>query len=228
MITIEAARRCVLSEKSYEKWSNSISAKKRKQLARFRFKEDALRSLMGELLVRRRVCKDLGYSNEKIVFETNAYGKPYLKGQSDFFFNISHTKDWIVCATSKGEIGVDVEEIKNPKGNIAKVLCTVNEYEKYRSLSETEGLKFFFNLWTQKESYIKAIGKGLHMPLKAFEVEVEENYFYVKGEREKYYITTLLVDEKNPLSVCTPLKYEGYSILKIENLFTLLEEEACF
>ena len=40
-------------------------------------------------------------------------GKPYFSDIGDFFFNISHSGDYLILAWSCHEIGVDMESVRN-------------------------------------------------------------------------------------------------------------------
>ena len=82
----------------------------------------------------------------------------------------------MVCATSNSEIGVDVEEILPFDLQMAKGLFTKEEYHYLLSKKE-EGNAAFYDIWTSKESYVKAEGRGLSIPLDSFNVEIfNSNY----------------------------------------------------
>lgn len=92
--------------------------------------------------------------------------KPYLKDTANIYFNISHTKGLVICGISDREIGVDVECIKEFHEAVAKKICSSWELSFILSAStEREKEERFFRIWTLKESFIKAIGKGLAFPL---------------------------------------------------------------
>ena len=46
-----------------------------------------------------------------LKFEKNQYGKPYLSEHPDFYFNISHSGEYVLCAIDNNPIGVDIEEV---------------------------------------------------------------------------------------------------------------------
>lgn len=97
------------------------------------------------------------------------YGKPSFKDQTlPLSFNISHTKGF--CASilavggAKPEVGIDVETVRPYRERVAQRIFSNEEYEYVNhSASKDEA---FTKLWTLKEAYIKAIGKGLSFPLK--------------------------------------------------------------
>jgi len=147
-----------------------LSSSERQSLADiFRFKEDAIRSVCGEVLARYVCRKHL--SIQDIVFSTNKYSKPFLIGYPDFHYNVSHSGDWVVCATSSNLVGVDVEYIdKNIDLSIAQHYFTAEEALDINTKNSNEKYNRFFHYLTAKESFIKCVGKGLSIPLTSFSI----------------------------------------------------------
>jgi len=107
-------------------------------------------------------------------FSTNIYGKPYIKYPSlpiALRFNLSHTEKLVVLAVSLDqEIGVDAEYLagKCEIIEIAKEFFSKIEVDNLLALPKEKQQNRFFDLWTLKEAYIKASGKGLYLPLDEF------------------------------------------------------------
>ncbi len=57
--------------------------------------------------------------------------------------------------------------------DIAKRFFSKAEIESYLSLLEDQKLQGFFNCWSRKEAFIKAVGKGLSIPLHTFDVSLK-------------------------------------------------------
>jgi 4'-phosphopantetheinyl transferase len=75
-------------------------------------------------------------------------------------FNISHTGGLALLAiSSRGRVGVDAES-------------TALEADEIMSLAPEARLAAFFACWTRKEAFVKAIGKGLYVPIDQFRVTV--------------------------------------------------------
>ncbi|MEZ8273220.1 4'-phosphopantetheinyl transferase superfamily protein [Vibrio splendidus] len=110
-------------------------------------------------------------ATSEIKIEKAKYGKPYLTGKKKIWFNVSHSNNAIVILlSSTSEVGIDVEYF-NPKRDyqkIAKRFFHSKEIDKINSLSNFDANKTSHQLWCLKESYIKAIGKGLYHPLNKF------------------------------------------------------------
>lgn len=158
----------------YEYLKQFVSKECRKRADKFYFVEDAKRTVGAELLVRYYLRLNYNTSNRKIEMEYNQYGKPYIKNSNDLYFNISHSCDWIICAWSNHEIGVDLENIRHIDLDIARVQFCNDEYTYIIELPELS-YRRFMQIWTLKESYIKYIGKGLNIPLNSFSVNFDSN-----------------------------------------------------
>jgi len=156
-----------LSQDKFNDLLQIISKENREKCHRFKFKEDALRTLYGELIVRHVLRHQFSLKNEEIEILKSDEGKPYVK---DFpiHFNISHAGDFVVCAFSDQEVGIDIEEIKAVDLEIAKRFFCQCEYEDLFAQKITNRLDYFFSLWTLKESYMKWLGSGMSIPLDSF------------------------------------------------------------
>lgn len=164
-----------INSEVYEQLLLYVDEEKRLRLKRFRFIEDGKRSLYGDLMVRWVICMQLKMLNKDIEFEYNQYGKPFLKNYPNFYFNISHSGNWVVCATSNKEVGIDVEQVNNINFDIAKRFFSQIEYQTIMMQPESLRLESFYDFWTLKESFIKCIGKGLSIPLNSFYIKCDES-----------------------------------------------------
>ena len=149
-----------------------MQGKKGKRIRNFYHKEDAARALAGEWLARTVISKKLNIPLENIRFKTNANGKPYLLGRNKIHFNISHSGKWAVCAFGEKPAGIDIEEISTVNLEIARRFFSAEECFDLFSKKADERLLFFYELWTLKESFIKAAGKGLSIPLSSFTIKI--------------------------------------------------------
>ncbi|EPY14016.1 4'-phosphopantetheinyl transferase family protein [Paenibacillus alvei] len=153
-----------------------VSQERRNKFSNSRHWLNAHRSILGEILVRVAVCNKLGISNHALIFGKNEYQKPLLLQPADYHFNITHSGEWVVCALSPDPVGIDVERIKRMNLDFDESIFSKKEYEALLECNEEERLEYFFKLWTLKESYVKAIGKGLHIPLNSFSFTIDEEH----------------------------------------------------
>ncbi len=109
-----------------------------------------------------------------------------------FEFNLSDSEDLAVYAFARGsEIGVDVEILRPMPDalSISESFFSAPERETLRSVPEEQRAEAFFNCWTRKEAYLKAIGEGLSEPLDSFVVTLAPgepprflDFFKLEGE----------------------------------------------
>lgn len=142
---------------------------------RFKFWEDRQRSLMGELMVRKFYKEKL--ATEVFDFDFNEQGKPFLKGHTEEYFNISHSGSFVVVTFSDQNVGVDIEMLGKDRRGVAERFFTVREIQQMHACPTQEAqIHFFYQLWTLKESYMKAIGKGMTMSLSSFSFLFNEHH----------------------------------------------------
>ncbi|WP_062491249.1 MULTISPECIES: 4'-phosphopantetheinyl transferase family protein [Paenibacillus] len=152
-----------------------VSEEKRNRILKNVRFEDAQRSLLADVLARFMLCRSLNLSNEDITFYYNSFGKPFLKNVENVFFNVSHSGNWVVCALDNSPIGIDIEIVKPIDISIARRFFSTVEYKDIMKRTPTQREDYFYTLWTLKESYIKAIGKGLSIPLDSFSFRVKND-----------------------------------------------------
>ena len=111
------------------------------------------------------LAKYLGIKSNQIELAYNHKGKPFLASshQSKIKFNLSHKNQYTIYGISDHDLGLDLEEIKHDikAEDIAKRFFTNEEYREICQLREESKREYFFQLWTAKEAYLKAIGEGL-------------------------------------------------------------------
>lgn len=156
-----------LSREDFLKLLDNLNDNDKEKILRYKKYEDSLRSLYGKLLLKDELdLKELNLSYNK-------YGKPYLKDEySNTHFNISHSGEWVVIAIDNVPIGIDIQEVTNIDIKIAKRFFSSEESEYIFSLDEENRIDAFFKLWSLKEAYVKAEGKGLSIPLNSFTIDI--------------------------------------------------------
>lgn len=166
-----------------------LSADETIQYQRFLFEKDRECFLAAHGGLRLLLSGYLGLPPRDIIFGKTVHGKPYLPSISDqmlspsrpgtdipsllpeLHFNLSHSKLFVLYAfTSRGPVGVDIEAIRPVKGalDIAKRFFSAEESEMIQKASGEDRDQLFFRIWTRKEAVVKAIGKGITVPLASF------------------------------------------------------------
>lgn len=149
-----------------------ISEERKNRIIRYLFIEDQIRSLVSELLLRISAVGQWGIEHETISFDYNDYGKPQFRNYPDFHFNISHSGQWVAIALDYSPVGIDIEQIRPIDFTLAKHFFTNEEIQQLLSQPIEYRINFFYKLWTLKESYIKAVGRGSSLPLQSFSFDL--------------------------------------------------------
>ena len=144
--------------------------------ARYVLEPDRLRCVAGGL-VQRAV---LGTDNVQI----SPSGKPFLPDGAPF--NLSHSGDYVVFATAARPVGVDIERIRKERFEaLARVAFHPEECAALRAAQDQTSV--FFALWTLKESYMKADGRGFSMGSKGFEIRLSGDSAYLAGDLAHHF-----------------------------------------
>lgn len=179
----------------YNAYLASVPVFLREDICRYHRWEDQQRNLFGKLLLR-TALQEIGshLTLENILY--TGYQKPYFTGEVNF--NISHSGDYVICAVSETEIvGVDIEEIKSI--SFSDFDSEFSAVELAMIYSAPDSLNAFYHLWTQKEAFLKALGKGLQVPLR--EVHVQRGK--IDFNQKTWHLTNATFDESHPLHLCT-------------------------
>jgi len=209
-----------ISKEELDKLCSFIDLEKKCKIKKFSEKKDMIRTLMGEILIRTIINRELDSSNKHIKFEKNKYGKPYLKEYPKFNFNISHSGDFVICAIDNKPIGIDIEEKKHIEyEEIAKNFFDISEFDYIVNQDLNIQLSKFYEIWTLKESYIKCCGQGLSMPLNSFSVDMDqyENIkVIIKNKYMKHTFKKFNIGSSYKMAVCSLNKKIPNNIIIID------------
>jgi 4'-phosphopantetheinyl transferase len=171
--TVYARPERVLADVSRERLSLLLDAGERERHARFVFAADADIFLVAHALTRSLLGGLLNEAPDALRFEASERGRPELAGAaavSGVRFNLSHTRGLVACAVARTcDVGVDVEQLSRRVEllRVAERVFSPLELRELHALQGEAQRQRFFALWTLKEAYVKAIGKGLAGPLQA-------------------------------------------------------------
>ena len=153
---------------------------------RYRFAKDQHDALITRAFVRDLLSHYASTLPQDWRFEKGEKDKPeIINPPLPLHFNLSHTQGMIICAvTLNDDIGCDVEYIERDNDilNIADRYFSTSEVQELFSLPESGQRSRFFDYWTLKESYIKAWGLGLAIPLGDFSFHI--------GKAESTYLNS--------------------------------------
>jgi len=154
-----------------------VSEDERARQARFRFARDRRRFLVTRALVRTVLSRYAAVRPERWTFSTGPHGRPSISTPHlpALEFNISHSADLVVLGiTSDRALGIDVESMEAREVDIDGLdrYFAPQESAALLALAPPERRRRFFDLWTLKESYIKARGMGLAIALDSFRFEL--------------------------------------------------------
>lgn len=131
-------------------------------------------------------------SGEKLdfkLYKRDNNNRPYLDNSS-INFNISHTDQTVLCAITCKDLalGIDIEKCKSINFNSFKHVFHKNELINIQKDTTTQ---FFFNYWTRKEAFTKAIGQGILLPLNQIDT-TKRKIFY---KEKDYYLQSFTFHE---------------------------------
>jgi 4'-phosphopantetheinyl transferase len=159
-----------------KKYGKILSQEEFARAVRFHFERDKRRFVMSRVGLRMVLGWYLGLSPDQIRFHYGEYGKPSLGNEHKgglIQFNMAHSSELAICAFVRNiSVGVDIEKIRTlpDADQIAERFFSAAEYSDYQTVFDAQKSLAFFNCWTRKEAFIKAIGEGLSYPLHKFEV----------------------------------------------------------
>ena len=94
-----------------------------------------------------------------IKYRYNENEKPYF-AELPFYFNLSHSGQYVLCGLSEEEIGADIQQhCACDRRRLADRFFSEQEKGALAACGEDEAL--FFRLWARKEAYGKLTGEGI-------------------------------------------------------------------
>ncbi|MGV3772895.1 MAG: 4'-phosphopantetheinyl transferase family protein [Verrucomicrobiales bacterium] len=139
--------------------------------SRFKFPVHRQRFIHGRGILRILLGHYLGKQPQEVQIGYGPSGKPMI--ESALSFNLAHSGQMAVYAFSfEGALGIDVERVHAipEMSGVAKIFFSPQEYDEWKSLPASEQEVAFFNCWTRKEAFVKAVGVGISELLKEFVV----------------------------------------------------------
>ena len=152
----------------------------RERHGRFVFEKDRRLYLATRALARTVLAAYAPVPPEAWRFAEGERGKPFITSPvvaPRLHFNLTNTPGLVACAVSVAheEIGVDAEFLERggETVSIADSFFSAFEVRALRGMPAAQQTRRFFSYWTLKESYIKARGHGLALPLDQFSFHLD-------------------------------------------------------
>ncbi len=131
----------------------------------------------------------------------------------DQVFNLSHSGDYVLCSisTERGaKVGCDIETVKEARLRVARRFFLPSETAWIEGQpSERERKEAFYRLWVLKESFMKAVRRGMGLDTRSFEIgfDGEDRPFLIRKPwqyPEQFYYREYQVPEINArIAVCS-------------------------
>jgi 4'-phosphopantetheinyl transferase len=173
----------VVDPRALARCTGLLDEGERARSERFRFERHRNRFLVSHALVRTTLSRYAPVPPEAWRFREVGRGRPEVAAPAvgALRFNLSHTDRLAACGVShRADVGVDVEAALRVTRHlaVAERFFSAREAAELRELPEDRQVDRFLDYWTLKESYIKARGLGLALPLDGFS-------FVLDGDRPR-------------------------------------------
>ena len=160
----------LMNKEVYEYYYERVGKIRQKKADRLKMFADKARSVGVGAVLRFAVEDSTDYNYDNLEFYVDTNGKPRVKDDI-FYFSLSHSGKYAVCAISDTPIGVDIE--------------------LDRELSEGMKKRFAADVteWTKKEAKGKLTGKGV------LDNGFGEGYVFTSKKTDGYVITVCCESE---------------------------------
>lgn len=192
-----------ITDASISHLSGLVSSDRIAKSLQYRHEADQLRSLAAGALLNYAVKDNFPMQEIPVTPVIDSYQKPHL----DFTqFSLSHSGNYAACAISTNPIGIDIEHTRAYRPAIANRFFTSAEAKACINADA------FTVCWTLKESFLKATGYGIKLPMDSFEIyplsfsvtfKTPAKYGFTHSlSADRYYGITYVINKQNYLSVC--------------------------
>lgn len=147
-----------------------LSRQRRDKTLRYRFERGKMLSAGAGLLLDNMLAK-YGLRERDMTYVEGEHGKPAIDGHPELHFSLSHSGDFVACAIGEMPVGVDVQTIVTARDSLVDYTMSESEKTHLQALEDVAARNAYFTqLWTLKESYVKATGTGLTHEFPSFEI----------------------------------------------------------
>ncbi len=185
-----------------------LNEEEKARAQRFHFAHHRTRFIIARATLRKLLSLYLNIPASDIKFSYTEHEKPMLlfPANTHLQFNLSHSKNIAVYAfTYHYPVGIDIEKIKTdyPQA-VAERFFNPSEIHALNTLPSTEKLRAFYRLWSRKEAFIKAIGKGIaHLSLSSFAVSAEPTVETLHYDDQTWTLASLHISDDYETAVAS-------------------------
>jgi len=157
----------VVQEHLVKQAQTILCSEERKRADRLLSARAKCRFILAHAASRIILSRYLGIDAKRVVIKPGKNGKPGLSGaaaRTGICFNLSHSADIALVGISENrDIGIDIEQVRPvfSMDKICRRFFAESEIRMLASAPEDMRTGLFFRLWTMKEAFLKAEGKGL-------------------------------------------------------------------
>ncbi|MBB4238464.1 4'-phosphopantetheinyl transferase family protein [Rhizobium esperanzae] len=204
-----------MNERDRNRWVQSLSPDERDRAATYRFDRDRASFIAGRYLLRRLLSGYVATAPSKVVLVADEHGKLSLEGRDRPQFSLSNADGLVAVAVASGceRIGIDCERADTEIEEVTlDAYCSVDERRWLDELPAHERARAAVELWTLKESHLKAIGVGLRenprnvtfswedsLPVAAHDGKRDRRWFHRLIESGSQHVVALAVCSRSGL-----------------------------
>ncbi|MBR5565590.1 MAG: 4'-phosphopantetheinyl transferase superfamily protein [Roseburia sp.] len=194
----------VFSAEEMQQCMEILPKERAERIGKIKLEKSSIQSVAAGLLLEHALSEH-GMQGKNLTFLKNTDGKPFIAEYPEFHYNLSHSKEYVVLVVDECPVGIDIEELRMGYQKLATRFFSL---EEVAVLKEHWSDDLFTKLWTRKESYLKATGFGMRMPIDGFSILEEQVRVNEKMPQSMieagviYYLSSMPVGTDSWLSVC--------------------------
>jgi len=207
----------LIQSESFAKMRTCLSDREKQRLEKFSHANAAQQYLISRYATRNIIAHYLKCKTTEFDFEYNRYGKPSINAAnhtlSRLHFNLSHSGDTILLALSAAaEVGIDVEHDRTRCDvlKLAQRFFHPLEFQQLIQLPKAQQRHGFYDVWTRKEAFVKAIGTGMQLPFNRFQVSLDASPRLLQQDPAWRHVPSQLitVPVSEPYYACVAVLHE--------------------
>ncbi len=181
----------VPSKEKIEKLRSILSPEEKRKASYYKFEPKQHSYIITQAVLRVLISAYLHIEPADVILVASQKGKPFLINDPSLFFNNSNSHELCVYAFSRdAEVGIDIEKIRNLPDLDQLIEKNLTSSEKVYFLKDPgQKLSLFFQFWTFKESYLKAIGEGMRLTPENLEFSLENGNIRLRSVKYGFEAT---------------------------------------